>query len=139
MKTTFRDYLEPTETQDNFETKFVDRVLEGWARWSHSDGIDLRPVAMGDLWPVQVIIEAREHVLELCDDEWLDVDSAVATLPKRLKSVVFVEYRYEGSSGEKARLVGLTRLAYRQRLHAAQWALFTKLQPHLDAWRQRGI
>jgi hypothetical protein len=134
-----RDYLLPTDTQDASETQLVDRLLVGWGAWARNDGIDLRPVAFGDLWQIQAIIEAREYVLQLTDDAFTYVDQHVAVLPRRLRVTVFCEYLEDGPPGEKPRRLGLSRIAYRQRLHAAQWALFTSLLPALDGWRQKSV
>jgi hypothetical protein len=130
------DWLEPTETKDASETQFIDRVLEGWAAWARNTGIDLRPTSAGDLWQISTMIEARDYVLVMTDDAFVIVDQQVARLPRRLRLVVTVEYQDSRSSDQKAKGVGLNRLAYRQRLHAAQWSLFTALLPSLDGWRQ---
>lgn len=130
------DYLEPTDTDAATETQFIDRVLEGWAAWSRNTGIDLRPTCAGDLWQIQAMIEARDYVLVMTDDAFVTVDQQVAKLPRRLKFAIMVEYRDGRPSDAKARVLGLNRLAYRQRLHAAQWSLFTALLPSLDGWRQ---
>lgn len=130
------DWLEPTDTADASETKFVDRVLEGWAAWARNDGIDLRPTSFGELWQIQAILEAKDYVLVMTDDAFVTVDQAITHLPRRLRFTVMVEYRDSRSSDQKAKALGLNRLAYRQRLHAAQWMLFRDLLPSLDGWRQ---
>ena len=130
------DYLEPTETQHACETKFIDQVLEGWADWARQVGIDQRPKPAGELWQIQAIIEAKDYVFQLTDAGFVLVDRMIARLPRRLKEAVFAEYVSHGSSDQKARRIGLSRLAFRQRLHAAQWALFASLMPEIDNWRQ---
>lgn len=134
-----KDYLEPTDTQDASETKFIDQLLEGWAKWARNTGIDQRPTSAGDLWQIQAIIEARTHVLQITDDGFTLVDQRIAMLPGRLRGVVFIEYMDSGTSEHKARRLGLNRLSYRQRLHAAQWTLFASLLPEIDNWRQRVV
>lgn len=130
-----RDYLEPTDTQDSNETKFVDQLLEGWAKWARNSGIDQRPTCAGQLWQIQAIIEATTHVMQLTDDAFTLVDQKIAHLPRRLHAVVFVEYMGPGTSEHKARRMGLNRIAYRQRLHAAQWTLFAALVPEIHHWQ----
>lgn len=131
-----RDYLEPTETQDANETKFVDCVLDGWGHWVRAASIDLRPTPAGVLWQVQAIIEAKDYALVLSDTAFLYVDRCVAVLPGRLKAIVFVEYVSSLEGPAKLLRTGLKRLAYRQRLHAAQWALVTPFGVELENWRQ---
>lgn len=131
-----RDYLEPTETQHACETKFIDQLLEGWAKWARNSGIDLRPTCAGDLWQIQAMIEASTYVMTLTHDAFTLVDGRIAHLPRRLYLIIFVEYMRQGTSEQKAKSMGLNRMAYRQRLHAAQWTLFASLQPDIDAWRQ---
>lgn len=134
-----RDYLEPTETQDASETKFIDQLLEGWAKWARNSGIDQRPTCAGDLWQIQAIIEAGTYVMQITDDGFTLVDQRIAMLPHRLRGIVFIEYMGAGTSEHKAGRLGLNRLAYRQRLHAAQWALFASLLPEIDGWRQKPV
>lgn len=131
-----KDYLEPTDTQDASETKFVDQLLEGWAKWAKNTGIDLRPTCAGDLWQIQAMIDAGTYVMRLTEDAFTLVDRRIAKLPGRLRGIVFIEYMASGNSEEKSRRLGLNRLAYRQRLHAAQWTLFASLLPEIDSWRQ---
>jgi hypothetical protein len=127
------DWLEPTETKDANETKFVDQLLEGWAKWARNTGIDQRPTAAGDLWQIQSIVEVGTYVLELTDANFVLVDQKIAHLPRRLHAVVFVEYMGpEPSAKEKAARMGLAYLAYRQRLHAAQWALYASLMYYIE-------
>lgn len=130
------DWLEPTETKDASETQFIDRVLEGWAAWARNTGIDLRPTSAGDLWQISTMIEARDYVLVMTDDAFVIVDQQVARLPRKLGLTVTLEYQDGRTSEQKARALGLNRLGYRQRLHAAQWILFTALLPSLDGWRR---
>lgn len=131
------DYLEPTDTKDATETQFIDRVLEGWAKWARNSGINQRPVAFGQMFKSPTIIEIGDYVLELTDENFLLVDQKVAILPRRLHAIVFVEYTGPGpSSKERAARMGLAYLAYRQRLHAAQWALYASLMPYVDALKR---
>lgn len=119
------------------EVGFVDQVLKGWASWARNDGIDLRPTSAGDLWQIQAIIEARDYVLMMKDDDFVLVDQRIAQLPNRLKVIVFIEYAsHEAPREIKAREIGLTKGGYRQRLHAAQWTLFSLLMPVIDTWRR---
>jgi hypothetical protein len=134
-----RDYLEPTDTQDASETKFIDQVLEGWADWARQVGIDQRPTPAGELWQIQAIIEMKDYVFQLTDAGFVLVDQRIAVLPRRLRATIFIEYTTAGTSDHKARRMGLNRAAYRQRLHAAQWALFASLLPDIDNWRQKPL
>ena len=131
-----RDYLEPTTTDDHAETKFVDRVLYGWARWSHRGAVNLKPTSAGQLWRIVTPMLAT-YEIRMSDDDFVIVDRQVAHLPNRLKIVVHVEYFRAGTAEEKSRSMGLSRIGFRQRLHAAQWALFTNLAPFVDSWRQK--
>ena len=123
------------ETRRADEVLFVDRVLEGWASWAHDDGIDLRPTCAGDLWKVQVIIKASTGILRMSDDAFVLIDQRIAGLPRRLRRAIFVEYTNQGTSTEKARFMGLNRIAYRERLTAAQWSLYAALMPQIETWR----
>jgi len=127
-----RDYLEPTDTQDAGETKFIDQLLEGWAKWARNTGIDQRPTAAGELWQIEMIIGSGEWVIELYDDNFVLIDQKIALLPRRLNQIVFIEYMEGGPSRAKAREIGLAYLAYRQRLHAAQWSLHTLLTEFIE-------
>lgn len=129
------DWLEPTETKDAHETQFIDRVLEGWGRWIRTDGIDLRPTPVGFVWRIPSILFVG-HELVITDDAFVLVDQGIARLPDRLRQIVFIEYTMEDDGRAKWDWLRLKRLAYRQRLHAAQWALFSVLQSDLDIWRQ---
>lgn len=135
MSPIVRDYFEPTETQHASETKFIDQVLEGWAKWAKNTGVDQRPTAAGDLWQIQAIIGAGEWVIELCDDNFVLIDQKIALLPYRLNQIVRVEYMDGGPSRVKAKRMGIAYLAYRQRLHAAQWALYTLLADDIERLR----
>lgn len=123
------DYLEPTDTGSHSETKFIDQLLEGWGKWSRATGVDQRPVQTGDLWQIQQIIDVGTYVLKVMDDWFVLTDKSVSSLPYRLKQIVVTEYIYPMSSRTKAREMGLSHLAYRQRLHAAQWTVFAYLEP----------
>jgi hypothetical protein len=128
-----RDYLEPTDTEHASETKLMDQFLEGWAKWARATGIDQRPTPAGDLWQIQTMIEAATYVLELNDANFILIDQHIARLPQRLHAVVFVEYLGPGATGkQKAERMGLQHFAYRQRLHAAQWALYASLLGFID-------
>jgi hypothetical protein len=127
-----RDYLQPTDTQDAGETKFIDQLLEGWAKWARNTGIDQRPTAAGELWQIEMIIGSGEWVIELYDDNFVLVDQKIALLPQRLNQIVFVEYMEGGPSRSKALEMGLAYLAYRQRLHAAQWSLHMLLTDFIE-------
>jgi hypothetical protein len=124
-----RRYTDRRELHD--EPALIDRLLEGWASWAHSDGIDLRPKCAGDLWQIQTIIDGTTYVVRLPDDQFVSIDREIARLPIRLKMIVFLEYREQGTVNAKARRLGLGRLAYRMRLNGAQWALYTALRPIL--------
>lgn len=134
-----RDYLEPTETQDHTETQLIDHVLEGWGKWAQRGNVHLQPTAAGYIWRIPDLL-TRNHELVLSDDKFEVVDRQVALLPQRLATVIFIEYcrsDEEATSERKAARAGLKRIGYRQRLHAAQWTLFSSLRPWLDLWRQR--
>lgn len=136
-----RDYIVPTDTQDNRETALIDRVLEGWGKWSQRGTVNLEPIAIGFIWRIPDMLTAH-HELVLSDWKFHIVDRYVAVLPSKLKTVVFIEYVRsddEATSELKAARAGLNRLGYRQRLHSAQWTLFTCLRVYLDAWRQKSI
>lgn len=133
-----QDWLEPTETQDASETQFIDRLLEGWARWVSTNGVNLQPTPVGFLWRIPNLIIIG-HELVLSDDGFTLIDQRIAILPGRLRGIVFIEYRSQGTSEQKAKRIGLNRLGYRQRLHAAQWTLFASLGPAVDLWRQKSI
>ncbi len=121
------------------ETKFIDQLLLGWASWARRDGINLRPTSAGQLWQISAIIEARDSVIVLTDDAFVLIDGAIAKLPRRLCLIIKVEYQDGRPSEAKARSIGLNRLAYRQRLNAAQWALYAALLPSLDDWRPERV
>lgn len=126
------------EPHDNAETKYVDRLLEGWAKWSQSSGIDQRPTSFGKLWHIHSV-EEMGHELVISDDQFLVIDQCVASLHHRLRGVVYVEYLGYGTGEDKARRFGLKYTAYRQRLHAAQWTLFAFLEPEIDVLRAQRV
>jgi hypothetical protein len=131
-----RDYLEPTDTKDATETQFIDQLLEGWAKWARNTGVDQRATTFADLWPTPTIIELGTYVLELTDENFCLIDHKVAHLPRRLHAIVYVEYMgSEPTAKQRAARMGLAYLAYRQRLHAAQWALYAALSEYLEALR----
>lgn len=124
------DYV--PERSSSSEINLIDVLCVGWGAWARNDGIDLRPTPAGDLWKIQAVIDARDYVLKLSDDEFLIVDKRIALLPRRLRNVVFVEYTSNAANEEKPRLLGLRRPLYRERLRAAQWCLFTDLKGFID-------
>lgn len=131
-----RDYLEPTDTQDATETQFIDQLLEGWAKWARNTGVDQRATIFGDLWPTPTIVEVSTYVLELTEENFCLIDHKIAHLPRRLHAIVFIEYMaMEPTAKQRAAKMGLAYLAYRQRLHAAQWALYAALADHIEALR----
>lgn len=134
-----RDYLEPTETRDNSETKLIDLVLEGWGKWAQRGSVNLQPIAVGFIWRIPDLLTAH-HELVLSNNKFQIVDREVAILPGKLKAIVFIEYLRsdeEATRERKAERAGLPALGYRQRLHSAQWTLFSSLRNYLDAWRQK--
>lgn len=134
-----RDYLEPTDTNDHSETKFMDLVLVGWSRWTRRGAQpNLQPVEVGRLWKIPDELRPN-YDLSIPETGFLLLDKAIACLPQRLNSIVEIEYLQGFPSEEKPRRAGLNRLAYRQRLHAAQWTLYSVLQFHVDMWRQKSL
>jgi hypothetical protein len=115
------------------EIRFTDRLLEGWAKWAYISGIDQRIRQVGILWGIPSE-RTRSHVLELRDDDFVYLDQRIALLPERLRWIVEVEYMTGGPSRSKAQKIGLAYLAYRQRLHAAQWVTFAYLMPKVYGW-----
>lgn len=138
------DYLERLE-ETGEETKYVDLVLEGHAKWVSSWRGPSQPIPAGDIMGVISVREGK-YELRLSDDEFTLVDSKIAILASRLKQIVELEYRgmWENrrwllSQEEKWRKVGLKRTAYNQRLGGAQWALHQLLLPYIVIWRQRNM
>lgn len=124
------------------EVKFVDRLLEAWLYLSRHTGLPVLETrcplgAMIKRDPADCAVEARARVMDLTDSQFLAIDQAVARLPAPLRRVVFVEYWQSGSARQKARRMrpALTHLEYRQRLNAAQWALYVALLPDVERWR----
>lgn len=121
------------------ETSFIDQILCGWAHWSRSTGIDLRATQTGHLWQISTLIDEKDYHIQLTDDAFVSIDQAIAKLPHRLYTIVLTEYQDSRPSYLKARKLGLNRLAYRQRLHAAQWTLYAALTSTIDDWRQLSV
>lgn len=132
------DWLEPTETEDHCETQYIDRLLDDWGKWQRNNGVRLSATAAGQVLGINASA-GRVWDLTITDDQFTLVDRGIARLPKRLKVIVFLEYVMSGPQPEKWGRSGLNRLAYRQRLHAAQWALFTSLADVIDKWRQKVV
>lgn len=120
------------------ETEYANYLLEDWGKWQRNDGINLRPAAAGRVLGINAST-ARMWDLGMSDDQFVVIDAIVAKFPKRLRIIVFVEYLEPGSQPAKWRRTGLNRLAYRQRLHAAQWALVTHLGDLIDKWRPKTL
>lgn len=115
------------------EIAFVDQVLDAWSSWAMRAGIDLRASSVAHHLGPKPILEGRFH-LPLSDDAMVFVDQAVARLPTRLKDTIDMEY-FTGAPGEvKARWMGITRTAYRQRLYGAQWVMYAALLPDVEGW-----
>jgi hypothetical protein len=133
-----RDYLEPTDTQDACETQLVDRLLEHWGRWQRANGVRLQPTCAGQVLGINSASQ-RAWDLSITDDQFTFLDRCIRQLPGRLFGIVFLEYIETCSQGDKWRKSGLLRTAYRQRLHAAQWALVTLLGPFLDDCRHLSV
>jgi hypothetical protein len=138
------DYLERLKDHGD-ETKYVDLVLEGWAKWVNSWRGPSQPVPAGNVMGVVSVIEGK-YELRLSDDEFTLTDSKIAVLASRLRQIVELEYRglwnnrrYLLSQEEKWRRLGLKRTEYSQRLGGAQWALHQLLLPHIEIWRERNL
>jgi hypothetical protein len=132
-----RDWLEPTETEDHRDTQYVDHLLEDWGKWQRSNGLRLRPTEAGEVLRINATAH-RAWDLNMTDDQFTLVDRCIARTPTRLRVVIFLEYVMSRPQAEKWQTLG-GRLAYRQRLHAAQWALITLLGAILDKWRQKSV
>jgi hypothetical protein len=137
-----RDHLERME-EHGIETKYVDLILVGHARWANSWRGPAQPIPAGNLMGVVSVLEGRYEV-RLSDDEFTLVDSKIAILADRLKEIIDLEYRglWKGrrwllSQEEKWNKSGLKRTGYVQRLGGAQWALHHLLLPNILAWRER--
>lgn len=120
------------------ETEFIDRLLEDWGKWQRNNGVRLSATAAGQVLGINSTA-GRVWDLTITDDQFTQIDRGIAHLPRRLKVIVFLEYVAAGSQSDKWGQSGLNRLAYRQRLHAAQWALFTSLADVIDKWRQKVV
>jgi hypothetical protein len=118
------------------EVKLINQLLLSWGAWARHDGIKLKATTAGELWQIQSLIEGKDYLIQLSDDAFLLIDAAIAKLPQRLKGIIDLEYRSNLPTYAKLRKLGLNRLACRQRLNAAQWALYAQLYPFLDGWRQ---
>lgn len=130
---------------DPVETKYVDILLEGWAKWARGERGPVPPTPAGIVLRIPFEREPR-YELRISDDEFTLVDARVAQIADRLRQIVELEYRgfFRGrrhllSQEEKWHRLGLKRIAYRQRLHAAQWTLYSNLLPDVDKWRQRSL
>lgn len=132
------DWLEPTDTESATETQYIDRLLEDWGKWQRNNGVRLSATAAGQVLGINSS-NGRCWDLTITDDQFTLVDRGIAHLPKRLKVIVFLEYVMSGTQSDKWGRSGLNRLAYRQRLHAAQWSLFTSLADVIDKWRQKTV
>lgn len=130
------DWLEPTDTDDATETQYIDHLLDDWGHWQRNNGVRLSATAAGQVLGINTS-NGRVWDLTITDDQFTQLDRSIARLPSRLKAIVFLEYIAMGPQPEKWGRSGLNRLAYRQRLHAAQWALFTSLVDVIDKWRQK--
>ena len=132
------DYLEPTDTQDAYETQLVDRLLVHWGRWQRANGLRLQPTAAGAVLRINAIA-GRTWDLSITDDQFTFIERCICRLPGRLYGIVNLEYVATCTQADKWRQSGLLRTAYGQRLHAAQWALVTLFGPFLDECRQKSV
>ncbi len=133
-----RDYLQPTETKDAWETQLVDRLLEQWGRWQRSNGVHLQPSPMGAVLGINAI-EGRTWDLSITDDQFTFIDRCIRRLRAPLFGIVLLEYIDTCTQADKWRKACLLRTAYGQRLNAAQWALVTLLGTFLDDCRQKSV
>lgn len=124
------------------EVKFADHLLEAWAWLSRNTGLPRQTThcslgAMVKRDPTEDALAARVQVLDLSDEQFARIDREVGRLPKPLRRVVWTEYWRPGSGKQKARSMSppMTYIDYRQRLNAAQWALYSALLPDVERWR----
>jgi hypothetical protein len=125
--------------EGKIEVRMADRFLEGWLWVSRNTGLPRQDTActLGRLskpTEPEAAPAARARVLDLDDQQFLAIDRAVGRLPRALRRMVFVEYGWAAPQRAKARELRLTHLDYRQRLNAAQWAVYAALTPHIDRW-----
>jgi hypothetical protein len=117
------------------ELVIVDYLLERWARWARHQLSSLG-------WPATSMtgkmIEWHELALEpeklfpangtdKAPDGVMQIDSAVAKLPKKLARAVYAEYFTGGTRESKAKSIRMPTLTFRQTLLSAQWVIFGRI------------
>lgn len=137
-----RTEIEDAETareEGKREVRMADRFLEGYVWSSRNTGLPrlgthctlarYRPTEEPESAPA-----ARARQLDLNDAQFIAIDRVVGRLPRALRRMVWVEYSWAAPRRAKARELRITHLDYRQRLNAAQWAVYAALTPDIDRW-----
>jgi len=123
-----------TEAATSDELAFVDRLLDSWATWAHSDshGRYAKPSAAYSTGP-----EALPCVLPLSDQQFEQVDHAVARLPVHLKNLIAVNYfrALTETRKRKAMLLGMSVGRYTRYLQQAQAEVLAQLPGDVYTWQ----
>ena len=111
---------------------YIDERLVDWARWSVSDGMEIRnSLGSRNCWPQMVRdpdstdTVAQTGSLVPCNDiECAEMDEAVCSLPSELKSIIWDFYKRTVSGDQIAKRLGigkrtLSAIEWRYWLHVA--------------------
>lgn len=116
------------------ELAFIDRLLDSWAMWAHSDshGRYSKPSLR-----YSTGIDVMPSVLNLSDEQFGRIDHAVAQLPPQPRNVIAVHYfrTLSESKKRKAAILGMSLGRYERLLHHAQLDVLNQLVPDVYQWQ----
>lgn len=114
---------------------FVDRLLASWAAWARATSM---PTVSRPSLTYSSGRDTHACVLNLPDDDFGKVDSAVAKLTVERRVVVWIHYycrsEYE-SKRRKATLCGMSLRAYEALLREAQLDVLATLGVEVEGWQ----
>lgn len=140
LKQAIRDILDDAmggdpPLQDQVEVLYMDRAVASWAHWATVDG------SLGFPSILENLVKSTEnskslYFLAMTDDQFVDIDRAIARLPKRMRAVIEIEYCRAGTIYEKAQRLCVSRRDYRGRVNSVLSTLYGELMPEIERWRK---
>lgn len=124
---------------------YIDERLVDWARWSVSDGMEIRnSLGSRNCWPQMVRdpdstdTVAQTGSLVPCNDiECAEMDEAVCSLPSELKSIIWDFYKRTVSGDQIAKRLGIGKRTLYDRIDYAHNLLATFFYDRASAARRQ--